>query len=213
MIEYYGNNDYRDYLMHYGVKGMKWGKRKSQRDYMIDKIDSAQRAHERFNDALFGLRDKQVNARKNFVNSVKGAAGDTKERLRKAHVNFNDRLFDARDRQRAAGQESREKLRKAHESANNKLYELRDKQAAAGERIKSSAKRAHESANDALFRARDAQVNAGRNAKEKLRKAHESADDALYRARDRHRSMTDRMYDAAEGAIDKSRERTRKRRR
>ena len=24
MIEYYGNNDYRDYLMHYGVKGMKW---------------------------------------------------------------------------------------------------------------------------------------------------------------------------------------------
>lgn len=25
-MEYYGNNDYRDYLEHYGVKGMKWGK-------------------------------------------------------------------------------------------------------------------------------------------------------------------------------------------
>ena len=24
MSEYYGNNDYRDYLAHYGVKGMKW---------------------------------------------------------------------------------------------------------------------------------------------------------------------------------------------
>ena len=23
---YYGNNDYRDYLAHYGIKGMKWGK-------------------------------------------------------------------------------------------------------------------------------------------------------------------------------------------
>ena len=26
MTEYYGHNDYRDYLAHYGVKGMKWGK-------------------------------------------------------------------------------------------------------------------------------------------------------------------------------------------
>lgn len=26
MNEYYGNNDYRDYIAHYGVKGMKWGK-------------------------------------------------------------------------------------------------------------------------------------------------------------------------------------------
>lgn len=25
-MEYYGNNDYRDYLAHHGVKGMKWGK-------------------------------------------------------------------------------------------------------------------------------------------------------------------------------------------
>lgn len=26
MVVYYGHNDYRDYLSHYGVKGMKWGK-------------------------------------------------------------------------------------------------------------------------------------------------------------------------------------------
>lgn len=25
-MDYYGNNDYRDYLAHYGKKGMKWGK-------------------------------------------------------------------------------------------------------------------------------------------------------------------------------------------
>lgn len=36
MIEYYGNNDYRDYLMHYGIKGMKWGKRKSRQEYLAD---------------------------------------------------------------------------------------------------------------------------------------------------------------------------------
>lgn len=31
-MEYYGNNDWRDYkyLKHYGVKGMKWGKRKNK---------------------------------------------------------------------------------------------------------------------------------------------------------------------------------------
>lgn len=28
--EYYGRNDYRDYLAHYGVKGMKWKKRKKR---------------------------------------------------------------------------------------------------------------------------------------------------------------------------------------
>lgn len=27
-MDYYGNNDYRDYLAHYGVKGMEWGKHK-----------------------------------------------------------------------------------------------------------------------------------------------------------------------------------------
>ena len=27
MIEYYGNNDYRDYLAHHGIKGMAWGRR------------------------------------------------------------------------------------------------------------------------------------------------------------------------------------------
>lgn len=30
MEEYYGNNDWRDYLAHYGVKGMKWHHRKHQ---------------------------------------------------------------------------------------------------------------------------------------------------------------------------------------
>lgn len=35
MIEYYGNNDYRDYLMHYGVKGMKWGKRLKAKAYEV----------------------------------------------------------------------------------------------------------------------------------------------------------------------------------
>lgn len=29
-MEYYGNNDYRDYLAHYGKKGMKWKKRKKR---------------------------------------------------------------------------------------------------------------------------------------------------------------------------------------
>jgi hypothetical protein len=27
-MDYYGDNDYRDYLAHYGKKGMKWGKKK-----------------------------------------------------------------------------------------------------------------------------------------------------------------------------------------
>lgn len=39
-MEYYGNNDWRDYLAHYGVKGMKWGEHKiSLKDQAIQKID------------------------------------------------------------------------------------------------------------------------------------------------------------------------------
>ena len=36
MGEYYGNNDWRDYLAHYGVKGMKWRhhKYKSEQSYL-----------------------------------------------------------------------------------------------------------------------------------------------------------------------------------
>lgn len=48
MVEYYGNNDYRDYLMHYGVKGMKWGKHLKKKayevkDYVGDKIQDVKR--------------------------------------------------------------------------------------------------------------------------------------------------------------------------
>lgn len=40
MEEYYGNNDYRDYLMHYGVKGMVWGIHKRAKDYVVNRIEA-----------------------------------------------------------------------------------------------------------------------------------------------------------------------------
>lgn len=35
MTEYYGNNDYRDYLIHFGVPGMKWGKHLKKKFYEV----------------------------------------------------------------------------------------------------------------------------------------------------------------------------------
>ena len=43
-MDYYGNNDYRDYLAHYGVKGMEWGKHKfGSNFYALAKANGAVR--------------------------------------------------------------------------------------------------------------------------------------------------------------------------
>ena len=49
-MEYYGNNDYRDYLAHYGKKGMKWGKKK--KPGVLDKLADEKRYERAKNNML-----------------------------------------------------------------------------------------------------------------------------------------------------------------
>lgn len=84
MVEYYGNNDYRDYLMHYGVKGMKWGKHLKAKAYELkgragSAIDDYKIAKERKKLATENNRQANLRgARKQILYSH--AVGDAKKR-------------------------------------------------------------------------------------------------------------------------------------
>ena len=66
-MEYYGHNDYRDYIAHHGVKGMKWGKH------------------------LFGLYDTLTGGRLTAYNNNRIEANRlrAKSQQYRAHMNFN----------------------------------------------------------------------------------------------------------------------------
>lgn len=81
MDEYYGNNDYRDYLIHYGVKGMKWGIHKRAKDYVVNRLEARkqEKAREKQNERYKDLidmyekngriigRDKNLEKKRRFV--------------------------------------------------------------------------------------------------------------------------------------------------
>lgn len=69
MTEYYGNNDYRDYLIHFGVPGMKWGKHLKKKFYEVkdaaaNKLNDARREveyqAEQVTDKITGERSKRI---------------------------------------------------------------------------------------------------------------------------------------------------------
>ena len=114
MIEYYGNNDYRDYLMHYGVKGMKWGK------HLKKKIDNIVRPHtERYWTAV------ENNAKAN----LKGAYRTSSEHWKEGARNFKnysekqkDDWFDRDHEIDDARSDIRERIRGIEERKRDREY-------------------------------------------------------------------------------------------
>lgn len=61
-MEYYGNNDYRDYLAHYGKKGMKWGKKK--KPGILEKLADEKRYERAKNNMLKAGTQFAINSNK-----------------------------------------------------------------------------------------------------------------------------------------------------
>lgn len=77
-MDYYGNNDWRDYhLAHYGKKGMKWGKKKT--DYDMEQIEKLEMRRD--NDAM--RRPKELAGRTSEANARR-----MQDRLRNRSKNF-----------------------------------------------------------------------------------------------------------------------------
>ena len=102
MGEYYGNNDWRDYLAHYGVKGMKWRKHKyvsnTNGDYMYNtgrnlvtkdgRVLGGIRKEDIIN--RYGWRSKSVNANvgKHQINVYKNRKKSTGESYRGVYTSL-----------------------------------------------------------------------------------------------------------------------------
>lgn len=116
MSEYYGApNDFRNYLMHYGVKGMKWGRRKKPTDYEIGKVRPSRLPLGKKNDQSdsYDPRDKAgINkvGKDRYDKTVSGydprdraGAGSQKtikNRTGKQDINYTREKSDSRDKGR-----------------------------------------------------------------------------------------------------------------
>ena len=83
MADYYGNNDWRDYLAHYGVKGMKWRKHKkkdlnSALGDAISKISDS--ADTKRRNVFFNARKYAVRRRVSGLKSLSGNLSTLKEK-------------------------------------------------------------------------------------------------------------------------------------
>lgn len=70
MADYYGNNDWRDYLAHYGVKGMKWRKHK-YKDKIGDIYEYASGKLGEGGRAIAGAYDKYITGRTAYNDAIK----------------------------------------------------------------------------------------------------------------------------------------------
>lgn len=75
--DYYGRNDYRDYLAHYGVKGMKWKKRK-RRSLTPEEIRAIRRNRLRMLAERDMTEDANNRARARSLRSGGGSKGSGK---------------------------------------------------------------------------------------------------------------------------------------
>lgn len=132
-MEYYGNNDYRDYLAHYGVKGMEWGKHK----FLKKNVRSFRRGVAVYNDmprAQFSLLNKTKKKLKKTLPQLEMPGKAKTNKAERASEETTDRAKDvlkvAKDIIRGkygSGSKRREALTKKYgswEEYQNKVNEL-----------------------------------------------------------------------------------------
>ena len=107
-------NDYRNYLCHYGVKGMKWRKRKTLREHRLDQVrkiingremreDHHESEEQRRRDETSAERDRQHRVNENDSNHSANRNAQTIadiEARRQEKIRRERQIQDERDRNR-----------------------------------------------------------------------------------------------------------------
>lgn len=111
-MQYYGGNDYRDYLSHHGVKGMKWGY------HLFGEISSRIRSE----------RDKKVQSSNAIANTKKAWASNhfAKASSHRSTADYRREKeeLDIANRMRGEELQYRTEAKKATKDANHKLAML-----------------------------------------------------------------------------------------